>query len=475
MERGRLRAVSRRFLDRILHDSSGVSRAPCHRDDPTEGRIRGRDYRPGAIGGWHFRVDCVAPNRLALERTELLGKGDLSGRVKPGGSDEIGRLGTSFNAMADRIEDQDAKLRRARDDLEERVRERTAELQASQESLQITLNSIGDAVIATDAEGRIARMNPVAETLTGWSSSDANGKELAEVFRIVNEETRATVESPVDRVLREGIVVGLANHTALIARDGSECAIADSGAPIRDAEGTIRGVVLVFRDQTSDREAERALRESEAQKNAVMEAALDGIVLMNHEGTIVELNPAAEKTFGYTRAEALGKSLATLIIPPSLRKKHTDGLASYLKTVRERFSVTESKSMQSARTAKEFPVEVTVVRINLPGPPVFTGYIRDLTEQKRASEAFEKSEQMLSASLASIQEGVIIGDEGGKLIYQNRAAQVMLGNWTERRPLPNPYVRTGFTSRMASRRGRRSNRSQIAPSMVKRFTTSRHS
>ena len=96
-------------------------------------------------------------------------------------------------------------------------------------------------------------MNPVAERLTGWQEAEAQGKPMGEVFRIVNEETRAKVEDPVTRVLRDGLIVGLANHTLLIAKDGSECPIADSGAPICDESGAITGVVLVFQDQTESR------------------------------------------------------------------------------------------------------------------------------------------------------------------------------------------------------------------------------
>jgi PAS domain S-box-containing protein len=134
----------------------------------------------------------------------------------------------------------------------------------AQEEFRTTLYSIGDAVITTDAEGRVRRINPVAERLTGWPEAEAHGKFLHEVFRIVSEETHATVADPVQRVLREGIVVGLANHTLLIARDGIERPIADSGAPIRDEGGAITGVVLVFRDQTEERAAEAEVRRSEA-------------------------------------------------------------------------------------------------------------------------------------------------------------------------------------------------------------------
>ena len=120
-------------------------------------------------------------------------------------------------------------------------------LRRNEKELATTLNSIGDAVIATDLAGCVVRMNPTAERLTGWSAVEAVGRPLEDVFCILNEETRAPVPSPVRRVLRDGLVVGLANHTVLVARDGIERPIADSGAPIRDDKGELRGVVLVFR------------------------------------------------------------------------------------------------------------------------------------------------------------------------------------------------------------------------------------
>lgn len=134
----------------------------------------------------------------------------------------------------------------------------------AREEFRATLYSIGDAVITTDEEGRVRHMNPVAEQLTGWPEAEACGKPLADVFRIVNEETRAVVENPVQRVLREGTVVGLANHTLLVARDGSERPIADSGAPIRAESDAITGVVLVFRDQIAERAAEQEAQRNEA-------------------------------------------------------------------------------------------------------------------------------------------------------------------------------------------------------------------
>jgi PAS domain S-box-containing protein len=140
----------------------------------------------------------------------------------------------------------------------------------SRRTLSAVLTSIGDAVIATDTRGLVTFANPVASSLIGWASEEAAGKSLGEVFRIINETTRQSVEDPVVRTLRDGVVVGLANHTILIARDGTERPIHDSAAPIRDTAGKIIGAVLVFRDDTERREYERQLLESGRRKDEFM-------------------------------------------------------------------------------------------------------------------------------------------------------------------------------------------------------------
>lgn len=145
----------------------------------------------------------------------------------------------------------------------------TAEIYDQKELFRTTLASIGDGVITTDVAGRVSFLNQIAESLTGWTQHEAAGQPLESVFNIVNEESRRTVENPALRALREGIIVGLANHTVLIARDGKELPIDDSGAPIRNATGTAFGAVLVFRDVTERRLAERNLTAKALRHDAV--------------------------------------------------------------------------------------------------------------------------------------------------------------------------------------------------------------
>ncbi len=157
------------------------------------------------------------------------------------------------------------------------------ETRRQKEILAVTLASIGDAVIITDTKGRITFLNAIAENLTGWSAKEAEDRPCAEVFRIVNEETRLPVESPVDKVLATGAIVGLANHTVLIRRDGSELPIDDSGAPIRESDGTVRGVVLIFRDFTAHKEFERRLVRAKEEIEASSKAKDKFLAVLSHE------------------------------------------------------------------------------------------------------------------------------------------------------------------------------------------------
>jgi PAS domain S-box-containing protein len=185
-----------------------------------------------------------------------VGSGNLDSQIPVQGSDEIADLSRAFNRMTASLKTVTA----SKSELEKQVEVRRKAEQALQESEQrwaTTLASIGDAVIASDAAGDVTFLNAEAVRLTGWTLAEARGRPVAAVFNIINERTRKTVASPIPRILSEGVVVGLANHTLLVKKDGTETPIDDSGAPIMDENRNIRGVVLVFRDVTERRRADK--------------------------------------------------------------------------------------------------------------------------------------------------------------------------------------------------------------------------
>lgn len=181
------------------------------------------------------------------------------------------------------------------------------EVKKTESELRATLYSIGDGVIVTDLEGKIRMMNPVAEKLTGWKEIEAKGKVIDEVFHLVNEFTRQPVSNPVARVLREGIVVGLANHSILVSRDGQEYPVADSGAPILGPDGKLIGVVLVFRDQTEERQARKALERSEREKAAILDGMKELVLYQAPDHTIIWANRAAAASLGLKPEDLVGQ------------------------------------------------------------------------------------------------------------------------------------------------------------------------
>ena len=188
---------------------------------------------------------------------------------------------------------------------------RFAQVRAAErgELLRVTLASIGDAVITTDVDGRITYLNAVAESLTGWAARDALGQPLDAVFRVVNEQTRQPVESPATRALRDGIVVGLANHTVLMHKDGTEHPIDDSAAPIRDEQGHVSGCVLIFRDVTVQRRLEQEKTDQLLTARllaSIVESSDDAIISKSLDGVIQTWNASAERLFGTTAAGGRG-------------------------------------------------------------------------------------------------------------------------------------------------------------------------
>jgi len=257
-----------------------------------------------------------------------------------------------------------------------------------EEDLAITLNSIGDAVIATDAQGHIAKMNPVAEQLTGWRLEEARGRPLAEVFRIISEETRLPAENPADRVLREGVIVGLANHTALVARDGTERPIADSGAPIRGEDGVVRGVVLVFRDMSEQRTSEDALRRSEARYRKLFDSGVIGVVVADAVGNFLEANDPFLAMVGYTRDDLLaGRVRWADMTPPEW--SHLDQVALQELSDGGVFQTYEKEYFR--KDGRRIPILLGGAMLD---DTRIIAYILDITQQKRVEELKTRSVEL---------------------------------------------------------------------------------
>ena len=261
-----------------------------------------------------------------------------------------------------------------------------ARLQASEEKLSVTLNSIGDAVIATDAEGRVTLLNPLAEQLTGWASAEAVGHAIDMIFNIINKETRLPSTIPVALTLAKGTVHGLANHTVLIARDRSECDIADSCAPIRDRDGVVIGAVLVFRDVTGEYAVQRALRDQQFYTRSLIESNIDALTATDPSGIITDVNQQMEALTGCTRDQLIGTLFKNYFTDP---ERAEAGI---------RLVLSEKKASNYELTARGPGGRETVVSFNattfydqdgkLHG--VFAA-ARDITERKRLDIELESA------------------------------------------------------------------------------------
>ncbi|MBF0273378.1 MAG: PAS domain S-box protein [Magnetococcales bacterium] len=195
----------------------------------------------------------------------------------------------------------------------------------------ITLQSIGDAVISTDTRRRVQYMNPVAETLTGWKLDEARNRPLSEVFRMVNSQTGLPVVNPVETVLETGTLVGLASHATLVARDGRESQIADSCSPIRDAGGTLLGVVLVFRDVTEEYRMRAALQTSEERLQLVLDGTNDGIWDWNIRSGAIYFSPKAEQMLGFAHGELVPHFQSWVdLLHPDDRERVLSGLDDHV-------------------------------------------------------------------------------------------------------------------------------------------------
>lgn len=279
-----------------------------------------------------------------------------------------------------------------------------ARIRESEQRLATTVASIGDAVIATDAEGNVERMNPVAEELTGWPLAEARGKPLDTVFHIISEHTREGAESPHHKVLREGKVVGLANHTLLIRKDGTESPIEDSGAPIRGADGTIAGTVLVFKDASERYAAERALAASEARFRGTFENAAVGIAQVGLDGRFLKVNDAFLAISGYT-SELLEQRTIRDVAHPEDRDAEDSQAQALTRGEISHYS-TEKRYLRADGTPVCVCLTVGLQRDGNGEPQYYISIVEDITLRRRAEQAQRESEDRFRAAVGAI-EGVL--------------------------------------------------------------------
>jgi PAS domain S-box-containing protein len=275
------------------------------------------------------------------------------------------------------------------------MNEATHNLPFDERWFSTALKSIGDAVIATDDRGRVLFMNPVAEALTGWTNEEAHGKGLAEVFCIINELTRNPVDNPVEKVLATGHIIGLANRTVLIARDGKELPIDDSAAPIHDAQGRVAGVILVFRDATKKRHAE-LLNERLA---AIVESSDDIIASKDLNGVITSWNKGAERVLGYTAEEVIGKHVS-MLMPPEL----VEDMPRILERVRRGEKVDHYQTKRRRKDGTIIDVSLTVSPIrDADGEIIGASKIgRDITQEKLIEAERQEAERRKDEFLAML-------------------------------------------------------------------------
>ena len=383
----------------------------------SSGAERNTGYRPDEIVGQHasrlYPVEAPGSTRLdaVLRETARVGHFEDEGwLLRKDGSRFWARTVTTPLPGPDGVARGFAQV--TRDLTEQRSREEA--LRDNEAALSATLYSIGDGVIATDESGRVTRVNPVAEALTGWSQRDAIGHPLSDVFHIVSELTGEPLENPVSRVLEEGLVMGIANHTALVARNGTQRAIADSAAPIRDQGGRIRGAVLVFRDVTEERRASEARLELEERFRLLVTQVRDyAIFMLDPAGRISSWNAGAARLKGYEEAEILGRHFSVFYTPEDIASgKPARELEEALAVGR-----VEDEGLRLRKDGSSFLANVVITPLrNQDGVLIgFAKVTRDLTERQQATTRLLEARAARAASEAARARSAFLADLGEAL------------------------------------------------------------
>jgi PAS domain S-box-containing protein len=350
--------------------------------------------------GWLQANGIAKTSRLYAARARSIAQGHYDLQWPPSKVEEFAHLAENLKQMA------------------KMIGQRERALVESEANLSITLDSIGDAVIVTDAQGKITRMNPMAEQLTGWFSHDAVGQPLPDVFRIVNAFTRESIANPVEKVMAEGQIVGLANHTVLIAKDGREYQIADSGAPINDSGKSIVGVVLVFRDVTEAYAREQEIRESAARLKNIT-ANVPGVVFQFHA------TPDHVYSVGFVNSKAV--DMLGLDVPQErFMKAFVSGIPEedrdrYLASIRS--AVDEVKTWQYEGrfikpTGEHLWFSGSAIPQSREDGILFNGVLVDITDRRKMEEALWLTQSCLDKASIGIFR---IGSEAQILAVNDQA------------------------------------------------------
>ncbi len=305
----------------------------------------------------------------------------------------------------------------------EKVREREMSLRESEEKYRTILASVGDAVIATDLSGKITFMNKIAEELTGWAISEASAMPVADVFHIINEHTRNRVEDPVAKVLKEGVVVGLANHTVLVGKSGKEIPIDDSGAPIRDEDGRLSGVVLVFHDITERKHAEAAFSRSQKTFSELVERAPFGIYVVDSQFRIAQMNIGSQTGAFQNVRPVIGRDfneVMRILWPEPVAAEIIAHFRHTLDTGEPYYSRNFINPRQDVEIEEAYEWELHRMML-AEGQYGVTCYYFDSTKLREAEAAQRESEERFRSVAENMSEGLMLFDAQG-MIYQNPAS-----------------------------------------------------